>query len=290
MRKATRPSTTKKPRPPSQDHPAKQFVNVGLDEMRELEEKAARLERLAQVLLNAPQQAFYVYDYTKQAFLIGQEHVSGLYGYKPGEIEKRPGGWFSIIHRDDLEQFQTLHERLMTSTTNEVHTMRVRVMRKTGGCEWIQVHQRVFERDAKGGVASEVGLVRIITPQVEAEEALRDSKAGWHSLFQNNTAGVLICDGSCRIQDANPMMCRMLKYNRKTLLRLEVDNVIAAGNRASLEKLFRAMNKGGKVPASFETRLEARDGTHVDVLVAATCRRDEAGTFDQCMLDRKSVV
>ena len=84
---------TKRPTPkPKAKQPSKASLGMSLEELRELEEKAVRLEKLARLLLKTPQQAFYLYDYSKQQFVLGQEHVSGLYGYKAGEIEKPKRG------------------------------------------------------------------------------------------------------------------------------------------------------------------------------------------------------
>jgi hypothetical protein len=107
---------TQRPTPRSKaTRPANAKLGISLEELRELEQKAVRLEKLAGMLLNTPQQAFYLYDYSKQEFVLGHEHVSGLYGYKAGEIEKRKGGWFGIIHPDDLAEFKEAHRLVMES-------------------------------------------------------------------------------------------------------------------------------------------------------------------------------
>ena len=50
---------TKRPTPRSKaTRPAKAKLGISLEELRELEQKAVRLEKLAGMLLNTPQQAF----------------------------------------------------------------------------------------------------------------------------------------------------------------------------------------------------------------------------------------
>lgn len=256
---------------------------ASLEELKTLEEKAVRLEKLANLLLDTPQQAFYVYSYQEGRFLIGHEHVSGLYGYAAGEIEALPDGWFSIIHPDDVNAFRAMHEQMMTSKGDEVHAMQLRVIRKDQGVEWVDVHKRVFERNAKGGVASEVGMAVIITPLKEAEAALRGTQALYHDLFQNNTAGVLSFDCSFRIRDANPMMCRMLKQKQGALLRLSLQDVLAPGSRSAVESMLAGLKAGRKVPTSFETCLEAGDGSRLEVLASISCLRGKDDVM-RCML------
>ncbi|MFN0075654.1 MAG: PAS domain S-box protein, partial [Prosthecobacter sp.] len=284
MRKAPKKPVTKKAAGKPATRAAAPDLGMSLEELRELEAKAVRLEKLAQVLLNTPQQAFYLYDYREQRFVLGQEHVSGLYGYKPGEVEKLAKGWFSIIHPNDLDEFQTAHLRLMHSRRNEVQSIRTRVLRKNGGYEWIQAYMRPFERDAEGKVVSEVGMVVIITPLMEAEQALRETEARCHSLFQHNTAGVLVFDADFHIVDANPAVCRMLGHDKKSLLRLSVLDVTAPGVRTEMHQMLRTMKSRVKLPASFDTALDHHAGKRVEVMAAPTCLRDETGGFHQGML------
>ena len=260
MRRAlNQPAQTKVLKPPATQQ-RRTELGMTLEELRELEEKAVRLEKLAMLLLNTPQQAFYLYDHQQQRFELGQEHVSGLYGYKAGEIEQRPGGWFSIIHPNDREEFEAMHRRMMHRPGNEVHSMRARVLKKGGGHEWIQSYMRPFERDAQGQVQSEVGMVIIITPLMEAERALRETEARCHSLFQGNTAGVLVFDRTCHIVDANPALCRLLGYEKNALRRLEVLDLTAPGTRAVMHKLLRAMQSGDRPPPSMDATMQRRNG------------------------------
>lgn len=283
MRKALNKSATKKTARKKVRAVAPD-IGMSLEELRELEANAVRLEKLARLLLDTPQQAFYLYDYRERRFELGQEHVSGLYGYKPGEIEKLPNGWFSIIHPNDLDEFQAMHLRLMHSRRNEVQSIRARVLRKNGGYEWIHAYMRPFERDADGKVVSEVGLVVIITPLMEAEQALRETEARCHSLYQHNTSGVLVFDADFHIVDANPAACRLLGHDKKSLLRLSVLDVTAPGARTEMHRLLRTMKGRAKLPASFDTTLDHHTGKRVEVMAAPTCLRDETDGFHQGML------
>lgn len=115
----------------------------------------------------------------------------------------------------------------------------------------------------------------VVSPASVADEEPNGSwgdKDLWHDLFMFNTAGVLVCDGSFQIVDANPAMCGMLKYDRKALLKLEIGDVIAPGHGAKLEKLFRSLKSGDEAPPNFEMRLLRRDHKEVEVIASLTCR------------------
>jgi len=246
---------------------------IKLDELQALEENATRLERLANALLETPKQAFYVFSYAEGRFLMGQQQVSALCGYGAGEIEKIKDGWFGIIDSDFCEGFRELHERMMAAETDEVFAAQIRIRTKSGRHEWVDVRRRVFERDEAGMVLSEVGMVVLITGQKEAEEALNATQAACHALFRSNTAGVLSFDGAFRVLDANPMVCSMLRQDRAALLRMEVSDLVAPGNRAAIERMMSSLQSGKKPPASFETCLESSDGKRLEVLAAITCQR-----------------
>ncbi len=259
-------------------------LNVSLEELRELETKAMRLERLAKVLLNTPQQAFYLYDYVRQDFVLGHEHVSGLYGYKAGEIEKLKDGWFSIVHPDDKAEFQDVRWRIMESGSDDVQTQRMRMLRKQGGYEWVQCYMRPFERDAEGRVISEAGMAVVITPLVAAEEALRKSQVRSHNLLQGNTAGVIAFDEKFNIVDVNPATCRLLGYAKKALLRLSAQDLAASGHHAALLRLLRSIKDQQKPIPVMELTLARHDDKTVGVLAGSTSFRDGKGDFEQGVL------
>lgn len=264
--------------------PTRPRPEVKLDELQVLEEKATRLERLTSVLLETPQQAFYVFSYVDGSFLIGQQHVSGLYGYDAGEVEKLPDGWFGLIHPDHSADYRAMHERMMASPMDSIFAMQVQVRKKSGGYEWAEVRKRVFERDSTGKVLSEVGMVTVITGQKEAEAALHATQAASHALFQSNTAGVLSFDGKFQITDANPMICRLLRYERPALLRLRLDDLIAPGSRSVFERMLTGLQSGRRPPLSFETCLESSDGARLEVLAAITCQRGKSKELERGML------
>jgi len=280
----------RKPSPASPNSPSKRSAKplarhqVKLDELQALEEKATRLERLANMLLETPKQAFYVFSYAEGRFLMGHEQVSGLYGYAAGEVEKVPDGWFGIIHADHVGEFRAMHERMMVAKTDELFAMQIRVRTRSGGYEWADVRKRVFERNEAGQVISEVGMVVLVTAQKAAEEELHATQAACHALFQTNTAGVLSFDGSFRVLDANPMVCQMLRHDRKALQRLEVADLIAPGSRAAVERMLAGLQAGKKPPASFETCLESADGSRLEVLAAITCQRGKNKALERGML------
>lgn len=117
----------------------------------------------------------------------------------------------------------------------------------------------------------------VATAEVAATELWGDD-ALWRDLFTFNTAGVLAFDCSFQIVDANPAMCKLLKYERKALVKLEIGDVIAPGHGAKFEKMFSSLKKGCEAPPSFETRLQRSDHKEVEVIASVTCR---------CALERK---
>lgn len=274
----------KRTKPPRRLEGKEGGLGVTLDELRKIEANALRLEKVARTLLNTPQQAFYLFDHSKGQFILGHEALSGLFGYKAGEIEKRKGGWLGIIHPDDLAAVQELQRELITSATDQVRTARMRVRRKSGGYEWVQAHIRALERDEKGRLIVEAGRVCIITPMVETETSLRETEIRCHHLFQHNTAGVLVFDAKFQIVDANPTLCRMLGHGRKELLRLGVLDVTAPGARAGMHKLMRSLRTGAKVAATVDSTLECRQGNRVEVMMAPTRLHDADAGFHQGML------
>ncbi|MBK8091799.1 MAG: PAS domain S-box protein [Verrucomicrobiaceae bacterium] len=273
----------KKPVPKTAPKPAREELNIGIEEVGMLVSQAGELDLFAEGVLGTPRQVLYIFSFQTQKFSTGQDQVYSLYGYKPGEVEKSyKDGWDGIIHPEDKPAYRSMNEQLQAGKENGLQTLRMRVRRKSGDYEWIQWHARVFERDDQGKVISQIGHVRIITPLVAAEQALQQSEERYRQLFQNSTVAVLTFNKQFIIQDANPACCQMLGHKLNSLRRMEITDITAPGARASLRRRLLSMKNGGCGPTVFDTVLERADGSRIEVQCSPTCITSDSNS--QCML------
>jgi two-component system, cell cycle sensor histidine kinase and response regulator CckA len=117
-------------------------------------------------------------------------------------------------------------------------------------------------------VISESGLKRL--REIEARKKIEESEERANAILAQMQEGFWIVNRTTgRVIDANETMCRMLGYDRSTLLALSVSDVevndlpeIMAGCRKEIEET-------GSV--RFESQLRCKDGSVIDVDVSVTC-------------------
>ena len=89
--------------------------------------------------------------------------------------------------------------------------------------------------------------VRDITERKRAEEALRESEAKYHALFQASADGILIADVETRtFRYANPAACRLLGYSEAELTTMGVADIIPKDDLPWAVAEFEAQVRGDK--------------------------------------------
>ena len=91
-------------------------------------------------------------------------------------------------------------------------------------------------RMAKSGPDEVLVLVRDITKRKLDEESLAQSARFYHTLFNLSPSGIILADGSGKITDANPAVCRFLDFHRDELIGLNLHHLIHPEARPALER------------------------------------------------------
>ncbi len=205
--------------------------------------KAEQFERLIEKLLEAPQQSFYVFDHRIGRMIIGERQTAALYGYTPGDIRRLPDGWKSVIHPDDLPRVASLSKRLMENRHSGTTAEQMRVLRKDGGIEWIAHTHRALERDAKGRMTLEVGMVQVITKLVQASESQHQSEALYHIIFDRAADGILLISPDGFVQEVNPQFCQDTGYSREELIGLDCRDLVMPGREHRVDENLRKLSQ-----------------------------------------------
>lgn len=205
--------------------------------------QAEQFERLIDKLLEAPQQSFYVFDYRSQRMIIGERQTAALYGYTPDDIHRLPEGWLSVIHPDDRARVASNNKRLKENRHSGITAVQMRVVRKDGGIEWIAHTHRALERDARGRMILEVGMVQVITNLVKAAESQHESEALYRTIFERAADGILLVSPEGVILEANPQFCHDTDYARDDLIGMDCRELVMPGRQHRVEENLRKLSQ-----------------------------------------------
>ncbi len=212
----------------------------------------------------------YVYDCASLRLLELNQAAAEKYGYTREEFLR-----LSVPDiRPDTEPAKLLLElRSRHIGFNNAGVWRQR--RKDGSIFSAEATVLRFDED---GCLQELVLATDVTQRLEAEEALRESKAALRSLVDRAPFGIFRSSlaGNC-FEAVNPAFCQMLGYSETELLRISLSKELYAPDRNRRE-LVDLLRRDGRLQAQ-EIVLQRKDGSEVRARVTAflTPGRDGAG-------------
>jgi diguanylate cyclase (GGDEF)-like protein/PAS domain S-box-containing protein len=159
----------------------------------------------------------------------------------------------------DAQHAQRVHQLLIDG--GRLERERAQVHRRDGSVIWVSENARAI-RDASGRTLVFEGSLVDITAQVEAEQALRQSRALYQVLVENSRDGVFLIQRG-RILFANEAMASILGYEVGELTGSEYmalvdpeDRDAQAGRRADRER-------GSRDLQVYELQLRRKDGSRI---------------------------
>ncbi len=105
-----------------------------------------------------------------------------------------------------------------------------------------------------------------------AEERLRETESKYKLLVEQASDGIHTYDFDGNFIDANPKLCEMLGYTREELLRLNVTDLMPAGDLAANPVRFDELRAGNTLLK--ERRLRRKDGTLLPVEISGRMLTD----------------
>lgn len=139
--------------------------------------------------------------------------------------------------------------------------------RKDGSIMPIEVHARIIESDGRKLILS---VARDITERKRAE-------LEYQAVIKGSMDSFVLLDNKGNFLDVNDTYCRLIGYNRDTLLNMKVQDVEAVEKPEDTALRIQRVIKSGS--DSFETRHRRKDGRIVDIEVSSNYRDVGGGRF-----------
>jgi len=196
-----------------------------------------------------------------------------ILGYGGGELLGRD--WFATClpasAREDAKQ---VLQRLMAGEIESVEYYENPVLTRSGEEKIIAWHNSIL-MDEAGSAIGILSSGEDITDRKRAEEALRESEARYHSLFDRLPVGLYRTSPEGQIFDVNPALVEMMGYpDREALLAINAAEVYSnPEDRARVQAL---LEREGIV-RHFEVQMRRHGGSPIWVRDTVTAIHDDEG-------------
>ena len=195
-------------------------------EHKKAQEEIAAWKNRYELVTAASGQLVYEYDVTTGDRMWGPR-LEQVLGYSPDELRGGMTQWEKMIHledRDKVLRILKIGERYLTPFDAQY-----RIRHKDGSYRW--VHDRGnFMMGGPGKKICMIGMIQDITASRQAEKALQESEAQYHSLFKKNQAAMLMIDPeTAAIVDANLGACVFYGYPYGRMLQLKMTDINTLG-------------------------------------------------------------
>ncbi|MFH1723866.1 MAG: PAS domain S-box protein [Elusimicrobiota bacterium] len=150
---------------------------------------------------------------------------------------------FDLYHPDSLAAARKAFASFKRK--GEVRGVELRMKRKDGSPIDVILDVTAM-RDEKGNVLESRSVVRDVTEQKRAEAALRESEAGFRTLFEGALDGIAVADiETKRFIACNKAICDKLGYTREQFTRLKFDDIHPVDALPAVAAAFARQASGG---------------------------------------------
>ncbi|HMB57439.1 MAG TPA: PAS domain S-box protein [Arenimonas sp.] len=135
---------------------------------------------------------------------------------------------------------------------------RVRVRRRDGSMIWARLNARMI-RDEQGQPRFYEGSIEDITAQVDAEEALKQTRSLYRVLLDNSRDGVFLIQHG-KVCFANEAMAKILGYVAEDLIGMDYFQLIDPADAAAQQSRRQQRESGSRDLQVYEVHMRRKDG------------------------------
>lgn len=207
-------------------------------------------------------------DFTGYFIQVNQAFEEAL-GYTAQELTSRP--FMEFVHPDDREKTK-IKAGAMLEGNHEAPDFQNRYITKSG--KTIHLSWNATADRKRGRIYC---IVRDITQQVKAEEAVKSYQTRLTALFDQNTVGISMTTMDGGIVMANAAMEKVLGYERNELSGKSIKKITFSGDLHLLEDSIFLLESGERPTFTFEKRCIKKDGSYCWVRAELGMLKSEHG-------------
>ena len=207
-----------------------------------------------------------------QKVILVNRKGSELLGYAEQSIIGR--NWFdTFVPASSRDSLREAFDGLMVRRTAFREYYQHPVLTSSGEERLIAWHNTVLLDDA-GNITATLSSGEDITTQKHAEEQLRQREEQLRLTLEHAPIGILTAGLDGRLLSVNPTLCNILGYPADELIRLSIDDITHADDRAETRKHLHALMQGDIGSCDLEKRYIRKDGVVITVRARAGLVRD----------------
>ena len=185
-----------------------------LTEMKKVRKRMQLTEENYHTLFNQASYGIYVTDFDGN-FVDANDSFCSLFGYSKQELE-----FLRIIDIIEPGQINEQQIALWLRAEGDPVFNYLKMANKSGGIRDIEINVNKF------GENLVLGIARDITEMRKARKQIELSEANYHSIFNQASDAIYICNMDGYFLDANDSFCRMFDYSREELLSLKIEHIM----------------------------------------------------------------
>ena len=228
----------------------------------------------------------YRYDVEAKGFVFLSDSIRAL-GWEPASVLDQPEPFGSdFVHPDDAAAARRAREEHVAKGPGAGSLVReFRVARGDGELRWLEDHLTP-EFDAHGRLTALSGVLRDITGQKAADEALRRVDALSRALADTAMDAMVTADERGIVTSANPAVERIFGHDPAALVGQPLSVLVAPAGRAALEEALARTAAAGEEAHGVPARAEGlhRDGRIVPLEVSVGVAGTRGGRVHTAVL------
>ena len=229
------------------------------DELRASQTRLAEAQHIAQL-------GYWEWDLDTGA-VAWSEETFRLLGYEPGTMEPDCTKFFNVVHPDDLGRVQEAHEHSLA--TDGAYEFDCRIVRPDGIVRHVHVEGQ-YTRKPDGRPFQVRGILRDVTAQTEAAEALRRGEERYRLLFDANPHPMWVFDEeTLRFLAVNDAAIRKYGYARDEFLGMTIQEIRPPAEVSKLIDSLATEDRSGMYGEPKVWRHHTKAGAELDVEISS---------------------